>query len=363
MNIELDIALCRRRGEIRLDYTLRAGDRERRFKSPAFIEDPNAFNERFFSIVERSLRGLGPAGEPALKEEISRRFRTYGQDLYHDLLPLDVRRDYWRLREDVTTLLIRSQEPWIPWEMLVPVDDDSKDSADHLASTCALTRWLMGSALPPRTLEPKPILFIQVAASDHGSVLTAAEGERTALAALARRLGVELVELDHPTVDEVEAAILESRPGIIHASAHGAFETAWPDQSALIVGGRRPFRPDDLAGDLRRTLRRDRPLVFFNACQLGRQGWSLTGLGGWARNLVESHSSAFLAPVWTVTDRLASLFAAVFYRRLGKGETLGAAALAARRATRAEEPDLPTWLAYQVYGHPAARLRPVAGAS
>ena len=362
MDVELEIALRRKRGQVRLDYTLRAEELDRSFQSPAFVEDPNVFHERITSMVERFHQGLGPAGEPVLKEEIGRRLRTLGQDLYRDLLPLAMRRTWWRLHGDVTTLMIRSEEPWIPWELLVPVDDETRTSADHLAATCGLTRWLRGPTPPPRTLEPGPILLLAAAAGDQGPVLTATEGERAALAALAGRLGVELIELDHPNVDDVEAAILDGRPGIIHASAHGAFETGSPDESALIVGGRRPFRPSDLAGDLRQTLRRDRPLIFFNACHVGRQGWSLTRLGGWARNLLEG-GSVFLAPIWTVRDTLASLFAAVFYRRLGEGEALGTAALAARQATRAEDADLPTWLAYQVSGHPAARLRPAAGAS
>ncbi len=42
----------------------------------------------------------------------------------------------------------------------------------------------------------------------------------------------------------------------------------------------------------------------------------------------------------------------VFYRQLAQGATLGEAAQAARQATRDEAPGLPSWLAFQVYGHP-----------
>ncbi len=362
MHVELEVTLCRRSGNVRLGYRLRSEELDESFESPILLTEPGVFLRRLHSLVENSHRGVGPGGELALIEDFVRRLRTLGQDLYLDLLPRSLRRRWWQLRDDVATLWIRSQEPWIPWEVLAPVDRRSGTAGDHLAATCGLLRWpLVGLDPPPRPLRPRSILFIDAAAGGQGPVLAAAADERACLAALAERLGVAHIELDHPTVDEVAAAITDGRPGIVHASAHGLFAAAAPDESVLALGARRPFRPSDLAGDLRQALRRDRPLVFLNACQLGRQGWSLTGLGGWAERLLASGAGAFLAPAWTVRDRAASRFATVFYRHLGDGTNLGVAARAARKAARDERHDPSTWLAYQVCGHPAASLAVKAG--
>ena len=184
MNLELEIAVRRNRGEIRFEYSLRADELDRSFNSPAFKEDPNAFHERVTAMMEHSHRGLGPAGEYALNSEAERRLRTFGEDLYADLLPRALRQACWRLRKDVTTMRITSEEPWIPWEALVAVDDETKASGDHLAATFALTRWIRGIDPPSRKLEPGLILLIDASASGHGPALTAAPSPNQGVAHL-----------------------------------------------------------------------------------------------------------------------------------------------------------------------------------
>ena len=352
MDLELGVTREREAGSSRFVYTLQAGELHRTFEGTALKTEPGELLYRVTSMVEGLHRGVGPGRESALKEEIRRRLLALGQDLYRELLPGALRRTIWPLRGDVSRVHVRSKEPGISWEMLSPFDDRSGESSDHLAATCVLTRWLPAHGKPPRKLPAGRILFIDVSEDADGS-----SRERAALRRLAKRLDVDLTELDRPTAEEIETVLSEGGVGILHASAHGTFETEWADESRLIVNGPRPLRPSDLAGDLRTALRRDRPMAFFNACQLGREGWSLTRIGGWAEGFLDCGCSAFIAPAWTVKATLASLFAVVFYERLGDGEDLGKAALEARRATRMEEPDRPSWLAYEVYGHPAACLQ------
>jgi hypothetical protein len=56
-----------------------------------------------------------------------------------------------------------------------------------------------------------------------------------------------------------------------------------------------------------------------------------------------------------VVDSSASTYAQEFYRAALAGDPLGAAAKKARDAIR-DEPGDPTWLAYTLYGDPAARV-------
>lgn len=360
MELDLDITLERRKEGFFFGYRLRAGKFRRTFESSIFQEEPSEFRNRLTSIVEDFNRGLGPGRDLVRRKRVRRRLYALGQELYHDLLPAALRSTFWDLRGDLSALQVCSEEPWVPWEMLCPFEHATSRCEDYLAATYVLTRRLPIQPPPPRRLKQKRILFIDLSASRSGAVLTEAARERASLRKLAMRLGVEMKVLEHPTAEEFEAAVLEGDLGIIHASAHGAFEAISPDESALIVAGSRSLRPSDLYGDLRVVLRRERPLVFFNACRLGAQGWSLTRLGGWTNRLFECYCSAYVAPEWTVKDSSAAHFAAAFYESLGDGETLGAAALAARRKTRDKDPDGSAWLAYRVYGHPDASLRPVA---
>jgi CHAT domain-containing protein len=98
-----------------------------------------------------------------------------------------------------------------------------------------------------------------------------------------------------------------------------------------------------------------RPGFVFNACHSGRQGWALTNLGGWANRLISNGAGLFIAPMWTVTDEWAFVFAQTFYDELLKGNTVSDAVRKARLVTRTAGD--PTWLAYTVYAHPNACIR------
>jgi CHAT domain-containing protein len=111
-------------------------------------------------------------------------------------------------------------------------------------------------------------------------------------------------------------------------------------------------------GPAQEHLRADRPLVFLNACRAGQSGLSLTGLGGWAKVLVQDcRVGALIAPLWSVNDAAAYTFAEAFYTATQQpGMTLAAALRQARQATRQAHPGDPTYLAYSLYAHPNARL-------
>ncbi|MGB4802941.1 MAG: CHAT domain-containing protein, partial [Anaerolineae bacterium] len=146
----------------------------------------------------------------------------------------------------------------------------------------------------------------------------------------------------------------------LHVAAHGSFYSAAPDlDAALWLQDGRSLTPDSIVGPaIEAHLKRQRPGFVFNACHGSRQGWALTGLGGWANRLISSGAGLFLAPLWTVTDRQAAHFAVTFYERLFAGDAVADAVRQARLAAR--QVGDPTWLAYSVYAQPNARL--VAGA-
>jgi len=117
------------------------------------------------------------------------------------------------------------------------------------------------------------------------------------------------------------------------------------------------IEPVDMSGPATAGIRRERPLVFLNACHGGRLEFTLTGLGGWAERMVKQvAATAFVGAYWEINDRLASLFARTFYDELRDGKTLAVAFHTARQTIREVAPANPTWLAYTLYGDPNARI-------
>jgi CHAT domain-containing protein len=98
-----------------------------------------------------------------------------------------------------------------------------------------------------------------------------------------------------------------------------------------------------------------RPLIFLNACQIGKTGRTLNGTGGMAEAFIRRGAGLFVGTLWSIGDRTALGFSSEFYERLKAGANVTEAVRAAREKAKAANE--PTWLAYTVYGHPYARLR------
>ena len=92
------------------------------------------------------------------------------------------------------------------------------------------------------------------------------------------------------------------------------------------------------------------PMVVLNACQVGRQGYSLTSIGGFAEAFLKGGAGAFIGTLWSVGDAPASTFTIELYEQLLAQRTLSEATIAGREAARKGRDA--TWLAYVVYGHP-----------
>jgi CHAT domain-containing protein len=140
-----------------------------------------------------------------------------------------------------------------------------------------------------------------------------------------------------------------------HFSGHGIDEQQDPDRSAILLEGRERYTPIDLSG---RSLNLGipHPLVFLNACQTGRGGFSLTGMGGWASAFVNAGAAGFIGTYWSVADTPALNFARELYGRLLSDDRppIGQAVKEARETISASGD--PTWLAYTVFADPLATV-------
>jgi hypothetical protein len=343
----------------------------RTFPPVPLHQSPEAYAAEMYRAIASLVDAEDPTAQAVLGErlaipadDVDRSIKKLGQNLWKLLIPDELKALYAGERAAWAgkTLLIQSDEPHLPWELVWPYDAAGRWQDDApWCSTLLMTRWLRkdgrgnGNETPPGALSLGRLAVLAPTYSLLAN-LEGAQQEQQALLELAVRYDLRNVSPAEPTWGKV-LDLLESRGyDWIHAAAHGNFYAAAPDgESALWLARDRALRPDAIVGpEIEDYLARARPGFFFNACQVGRQGWTLTRIGGWANRLVSAGAGAFVGPLWEVVDSSALTFARAFYTALLSNETVAQATRQARLAARAAGD--PTWLAYSVYAHPNARL-------
>ena len=304
---------------------------------------------------------------PDTMEAVDRQLRSLGQSLWNDLIPDGLQQLYALERAEWhgRSLLVVTDEPHIPWELMWPYGYQGESWEDELpwCMSMRMTRWLHqdgeGSGLhgPPSQLEINRFAF----AGPSDMSLAAIETEGQQLRTLMQTAGVRDAGPDLGSLARIQALLENGDYDWLHLASHGEFSSERPDSgSAILLEGGEALAPDALIGpQVQGHIFRQRPSFMLNACHAGRQGWALTQLGGWVNRLVGSGAGLFVGPLWTVTDSSAQLFAVRFYERLLAGDRVGEALHAARGQIR--ELGDPTWLAYSAYAHPNARLTRTAG--
>jgi len=85
------------------------------------------------------------------QDMVERRLRRIGNTLWDQLIPDEFKNIYWQIKDRLHTILIVSDEPWIPWEMVRPYrrTDTNIDEEDFLCQRYALSRWIRGNPPTP----------------------------------------------------------------------------------------------------------------------------------------------------------------------------------------------------------------------
>lgn len=329
-------------------------------ETPLTSQDPMTFLVQELAPLDEMVAVL--AADLAADERASatQRLAALAEGLFEQLLPERFRAAYFTEilplcdAGVIKSLLVTSDEPWIPWELLKPLYFNQFEGKEYIddfwATRFQLSRWLAGRG-PQARIEVKTAALVL---PDVG--LPAVAGERAFFDELSAR---RMIQLAGPSMLRQEVLDLFSAGGyqVMHIATHGQFNAENAEQSVIELADA-PLHPSDLRGSLLRGMRRSMPLVFLNACDGGRTNFGLTGLGGWAEKLFkEANAAAFVGALWEVHDELAVAFSTYFYNRLAEGDTLGEAVRAARAHLRELDPVNPTWLAYTLYGDPNAAVQ------
>ncbi|WP_315703047.1 MULTISPECIES: CHAT domain-containing protein [unclassified Bradyrhizobium] len=308
-----------------------------------FQADPRTFFDAFYADIEDILTSSANA------QQKIQRLGTKGTYLFEKLVPSDARTKLWALRDRIHTVHVQSEEPWVPWELIKLFGDDGSGSTVERGFLCdeyEVTRWVPGLRYRCNLTMSEIALVVP---ADSG--LAASKAERSAMLELQTpQLQITPIEAEEIAVRN---ALAEGKFDTIHFTGHGVAGATTADRAEIRLEDDSRLRPEDLTGVVG-NLGKKSPIVFLNACEIGRPGMGLTQPGGWPRGFLAAGAGAFIGPFWKINDGLAAHFASSFYRAMLKGSTVGAATREARKSIQAASD--PTWLAYSVYAHSEARL-------
>lgn len=319
------------------------GYNRRKFGPIKLAADIDKYFSAFYREIEEISNSWGSALEKA--GQLARR----GAALFERIVPADLQPCLWALRDNIRSIQIQSEEPWIPWELCRLTGEDETGKIVNgpcISEQYEVTRWFPGLA-QHRALTLRSIGLVAPIDSN----MAAWQAERTEILALADQKRT-VTEIKCHAIDLCRA-LASGAYDAVHFVGHGEFDTTDTDRSSLRLERQRKFIPDDLAGEVG-NLRARRPIVFLNACEVGRLGIGLGGVAGWPQAFIKAGAGAFIGPLWRVGDGSAAHFSREFYQQLLAGATIGQAVHRARGEIRKASD--PTWLAYIAYAHPNASV-------
>ena len=285
---------------------------------------------------------------------VERRLRRMGNTLWDQLIPEEFKNIYWQIKDRLHTILIVSDEPWIPWEMVRPYrkTDTNIEEDDFICQSYALSRWIRGNPpMPLITLDESRVVGVGGTEGSDMPALPKVKDEVASVQSILNRAGVHTVSLS-PRREELFQTFSHGGFHHLHIASHGR-STPQGGDLAYIALEDGEIAAIDLSGPAL-AFGNSHPLVFMNACETAQRGLSLTHLGGWAERFAEAGCAAFIGTLWAVEDNAAQDFARVFYEEICRGATLGDACSLARSKIRSETSA--SWLAYSLYSDPQAVL-------
>lgn len=271
-----------------------------------------------------------------------------GRNLWNELIPRALKKEYWKFKDKVNSFLITSDEPWIPWEIIKPYDPDEKLEDPYWCEQFAISRWLPGDGLAD-TLSLKTIITV----SANNSGLLNSSKEINFINNL-KNINSSIMSVKAINKKNELRKCLDTGSkdfSVLHFAGHGMFEQNVVNNSTIILGKNTSFSP----ANIHVKFKEERPIIFINACHSGRVGFSFAQLDGWAEKLVEANVGVFIGAMWEVNDELAYKFAETFYTALIQEHlTVGEAFKKSRKVIRDLAPYNSTWLAYSLYAKPEA---------
>lgn len=309
-----------------------------------------AFNIVKGFMAEFTASGVGPLMRIAS-------LRGAGKQLY-DAAPQNFKDAYWGLVDKgapLRTVAVISAEPHIPWELMIPhraaPGKRRSETALPLGVGASVGRWTSRAGAPAPQAIPLNDSFVIAPNFSGPAALPKAQEEARKVVGSFQPGTV----ISPATGESINQALAAGGRSLLHIACHGqSGDTAQVlllDQNQKLTSTQLSGLPGVEAGF------GSQPMVFLNACEVGRLTPSLSGAGGFAESFIELGASAVIAPLWSVKDAIAHDLAIDFYDAVAASPQTPFAEIL--RGQRAKAYDInvgeDTYAAYCFYGDPLAR--------
>jgi hypothetical protein len=310
-------------------------------------------------LVSGFMARFTAAGTP--RTQLIAELKGVGTILF-DSSPEVFREVFWALidaNKPLKTIAIVSAEPFIPWELMIPYR-----SVPSYARRLPLgVEFEIGRWTDEKTVAPAWSLRI----TDSSIIAPAYTGTMILKNSLNE---ANMVAEQYPG-DIIRPASFESvgkelgtvARSLIHFICHGK-DTAAGIQCIRLDNNEELSSSNILGIDgLGELFARTRPVVFLNACEIGRTVPSLVGLGGFVASFIKLGAIAVIAPLWSVEDTIAHEIATLFYQEIKQNPGQTVAQIFKKVRAKGYDPasGRDTYVAYCFYGDPSAKVA-VAGA-
>jgi CHAT domain len=283
--------------------------------------------------------------------ELSRRRALEGAGMeFFDAAPKKFQDLFWRLVDEGTppkTMLLISEERSVPWELMIPSRhraDGQYEQLDPLGVTCAIGRWHGEDYVSPG--QRIPLHDSLVLAPAYNPPLATASAERDLVLEMFPGKNVPA------TFDELDEFYAANTASLLHFVCHGRDATL---QAMKLLANEELWAHQIRPGGLGAACRKARPLVFLNACEVGRPGAGLAAVGGFAASFIASDAAAVIAPLWAVDDGVAHQVAVTFYQAVKNNPATPFADILRGLRSRAYAANgADSYAAYCFYGDPNA---------
>ena len=354
---KLHIRECINGNQITYEYFLASQELEvfEYFFSLPITGDRQTFIQRIYQNIEN--RWVSNSDDD---DAFTAELRAYGGSLFNELFPHELRTILWEHRYKLTNILVISNEPFIPWELVHPKPPRQVGMPEETRffGQMGLVRWVFTN-FPPRKIKIRPGRAAYVIPNYPNKLYYLPQAQEESRY-LEKTFNAQPVE---PKSKSVRRLLQTGAFDLLHFAGHGEADQNSIGDSKLLMQGRiekKKYIHDYLSATTVKEFShlssqdKNRPMVVLNACQIGRQGQLLTSTSGFAPSFLRAGAGAFIGPLWMVGDQSARVFVEAIYKELLSGKTLSEATVEAREKSREESRGTSdvTWLAYAVYGHP-----------
>src|SRR5262249_52218866 len=224
---------------------------------------------------------------------------------------------FWQLVDSGKSfgdIAIVSEEPFIPWELMIPCrvrDGRTQKWDEPLGVKFRIGRWIAGDIVSPRqkislvdsyVIAPQYTgnLALQLSAAEIQLVLAVFTGN----------------PIQPASFEEIERQLNSQGRTLLHFVCHGKDNAG--GLQTIYLENKEELSSTTILGmqGLSKAFAEKRPLVFLNACEVGRTTAALMGLGGFAKSFIDLGASAVIAPLWSVKDKIAHEVAKEFYQHV-----------------------------------------------